>query len=147
MDCVTKGVSSGVHRLRNTLVHISTCTGLGRRQVAADLTTRTLDSLGRNASSRRLAVRRVRGGITGCCRIAISRLQNGGHIGAVIVPHRVTVCLSQGLASTSLPEVKRSFNNGSRAAIVRTCSGVAGTIGGSDTVGGSIGTLLGRLGQ
>lgn len=112
-----------MHRLRKTLGHIVTGTGFAKQTVAVSFIHRTLHSL---LTLRRglIAVSGVRGAITRCCGVGITSLLSGHQSHSITHPHRVTVTLTGRLAGRDLPRVNSTFNNHSRAAILRTYHGV-----------------------
>lgn len=76
----------------------------------------------------------------------MARLGNGGQGTRVILPHRVIVCLYEGVASAPLGSVNTLLNNGSRTSVDRNMHGVRGSLGASRTLGGAIGVVGGGVG-
>lgn len=146
VGCVTGGVGSGVHRLRNTVGGIVTFTGLRGGRIALRLTRRTLGSVVSPSRGGIVAPSCVVSVITRRFSIAISSLYKGGHGSGVMAPHRVTVCLYERVVSAPLGSVKGYLKGHSRAAVVRNVSGVRGRVGGSRGLGGAVRALGGGVG-
>lgn len=140
VSCVTRGINSDMHSLRNVIVSVVTRSAVCGGRVSLRLARHVIHGMIGDRDGT-IAISRVVGAMYGRFKLRATAVRAGSEGQRIIRTQRVTVCLTGGRASFSATGVNTLVKRGSRTAMLRTY----GAVGRLGRISGSFHTRVSRV--